>query len=408
MKRFITVVLAVCCTVSLLAAPPAEIEVVCVDEQATGYGTFQSHNQKVLANGGGIFMTHLRTRNEPFTAQQWRLSRSSDGGRTFATVHEATSATHTPAIATDEHDNVYLIRSDFADGNAYLHTFSAAGGYRAGRVTPIPRGSAQKFAICYDRERQQLYHASYGRFDVIGLDGAIRSSLQLFQNGPNAEMQYPSLCLDPAGILHLAWTTVAHGRYLYWSIHFMQSRDGGATWRNADGTVLTPPIVADDTGPGQRVSLDDEFEVHTWLSNFLVREGKGHFLYLARTDPPRQHYVRYDLLTGERELDLSPRLKGDTIELSGLDGFFAMSPSTLYCAGHTTDGRVGCLASKDNGGTWTDHAVSRKVEGLYAVGGCPRVTAEGFVIGSFTEALPSSTDATSTAKVHFFRIPGAP
>lgn len=32
------------------------VELVCVDDKATGYGTFQSHNQKVVSNEHGIFM----------------------------------------------------------------------------------------------------------------------------------------------------------------------------------------------------------------------------------------------------------------------------------------------------------------------------------------------------------------
>ena len=50
------------------AAFPGRIELVCVDEEATGYATFQSHNQKVVANRHGIFMSHIRSRNEPYTA----------------------------------------------------------------------------------------------------------------------------------------------------------------------------------------------------------------------------------------------------------------------------------------------------------------------------------------------------
>ncbi len=400
MKYAVLILCALCALCA--AAAPAKIELSVVDDNATGYGTFQSHNQKVLANAGGIFMTHLRSRNEPYTAQQWRLSRSTDGGKTFTTLYEATHGTHPPVIETDEHDNVYLVRSEFTDGNAYLHAFLAADGYAKPRVTPIPRGAAQKVALCYDRGRKQLYYASHNRFDVIALDGTVRSSVQLFQNGKNAEMQYPTLCMDADGVLHLAWTSVAHGRYLYWSIHFMQSPDGGATWRNADGAALLTPIVADDTGPGQRVSLDDEFEAQTWLSNFLVRGGKAHFLYLARTDPSRQHYVRYDLNTGKRELDVSPAFKGETIALHGLDGFFAASESTLYCVGHTADQRIGCLASDDNGRTWRDHAISETVESLYALGGCRAVTADGFVIGSFTSA--STTEAKVPAKVFSLRI----
>src|SRR5687768_6269868 len=114
-------------------AAPAKIELTLVDDHATGYATFQSHNQKVLANSGGVFMTHIRSRNEAYTAQQWRLSRSTDGGRTFTTVHEATHATNPPVIETDEAGNVYLVRPDFADNHSYLYRFSPDDDYREPR-----------------------------------------------------------------------------------------------------------------------------------------------------------------------------------------------------------------------------------------------------------------------------------
>jgi hypothetical protein len=387
------------------AAAPAKVEVTLVDGDATGYGTFQSHNQKVLANRGGIFMTHNRTRNDAYTAQQWRLSRSTDGGGTFKTVYEATHGTHPPCIETDEHDNVYLFRSEFADGNAYLHVFLAADGYdpARARVTPIPGGAAQKFAACYDGPRKQLYYASYNRFDVIGLDGAVRRSIQLFQPGEHAEYQYPHLGLDSSGVLHLAWTSVPFGKMTYRSIHFMHSLDGGATWRNADGSPLTPPIVADDSGPAARVNLDDELDASNWLSSFCVRDGKGHFLYLSTVNPPRQHYVRYDLRTARREVDVQPTLKGQAVELRGLDGFFAESEQTLYVVGHTPDSRIGCLASEDNGTTWRDYALTEPLDGLYALGGARTVMPEGLVIGSFTRSPATG----GGSKVYFLRIPAA-
>src|SRR5690348_16251826 len=58
----------------------APIELTLIDDHAIGYGTFQSHNQKVVSNANGIFMTHLRQANKEYTAQTWRLSRSGDGG----------------------------------------------------------------------------------------------------------------------------------------------------------------------------------------------------------------------------------------------------------------------------------------------------------------------------------------
>ncbi|MGI8603182.1 MAG: BNR-4 repeat-containing protein [Verrucomicrobiales bacterium] len=408
-RQIVTIVLGVTLAAGVRGAPPAEIEIVCVDEKATGYGTFQSHNQKVLANGNGIFMSHIRSRNEPYTAQQWRLSRSTDGGKTFQTIHEATHATNPAVLETDEQANLYLARPDFLDGNSYLYFFAAADEYGKPRVTPIPGSAAGKFAMAYDAARRQLYYCSQNHtFHVVGLDGKVKQSTTLMKAGKHALMQYPLLCLDNAGTLHLAWTTSLPERYLYWDIHYAKSQDGGVTWQKMDGAPLALPIIADDSGPADRISLDDEFEVHTWLSSFLVRDGKAHFLYLAQKTPAEQHYVRYDLKTARREQDITPRFKGDAIELSGLDGFFAASPSALYCVGHTPDGRVGCLASKDNGRTWIDHAVSRKIEKLYALGGFRAVTADGYVIGSFTDNLTSSTDTAGTAKVYFFRIRGGP
>ncbi|MDP7254340.1 MAG: hypothetical protein QGF00_32375, partial [Planctomycetota bacterium] len=91
-----------------------DIDIVCVDDDAFGYATFQSHNQKVVENRNGIFITHLNKRlNEAYTAQRWRLSRSTDGGRTFVTLWEAVDATNAPVLETDAADNLYLIRADF-------------------------------------------------------------------------------------------------------------------------------------------------------------------------------------------------------------------------------------------------------------------------------------------------------
>src|SRR6185503_9362908 len=126
------------------------IELTCVDSQATGYGTFQSHNQKVVANRRGYFMTHIRTRNEAYTAQHWRLSWSRDGGRNFTTLHEGTNATNPAVIETDAENNLYLIRPDFADGHAYLYRFRAAQDYREALISRITNGAAGKYSMAFD------------------------------------------------------------------------------------------------------------------------------------------------------------------------------------------------------------------------------------------------------------------
>jgi hypothetical protein len=261
-----------------------------------------------------------------------------------------------------------------------------------------------------DRSRGQLcYFAHNNTFHLVGLDGTVRLSTNLLTAGKSAILQYPLLCLDTANTLHAAWTSQKHGVYLYWDIHYLNSPDAGINWRTMSGKPVALPVVADEGGPADRITLDDEFEIHTWLSSFMVKNGKAHFLYLAQTNPPRQHYVRYDLKTARRELDLQPEFKGQQLSLRGLDGFFAThaakSNSTLYCIGRDANSsRLVCLATDDNGNTWRDHAVSDPVSNPYSIGGCREVTANGWVIGSFTEQIAPTTDSGGGSKVHFFRI----
>jgi hypothetical protein len=269
-----------------------------------------------------------------------------------------------------------------------------------------------KFALRIDVPRQQLYYFSANNtFHILGLDGTLKQSVTLLREGPHAALQYPSLDLDTDGTLYAAWTTVKQGVYLYWDIHCMRSSDGGQTWQTLTGQPLGLPIVADDTGPTERISLDDEFEVHTWLSGFAVKDGKLHFFYQAQTLPaPREHYVRYDVATGRRELDLTPRFGGETISFSRLDGFFAWDHSRpgspLYCVASdlSHSRQLGCIVSTDNGATWHDYARSRaEFAVMYSIGGCRDVTRDGFVIGTFTDT-PGGGDSADVP-VWFLKIP---
>jgi len=412
-----------CCTilavVATLAAAPdtaqpetaglTPIEITCLDDHATGYATFQSHNQKVLSSRGGIFTTHIRSRNKPYTAQQWRLSRSVDGGTRFATIYEATHATNLAVTETDKAGNVYLARPDFIDHHAYLYRFFTKDGYAKPVVTKIPNAAAGKFAMMIDPARRQLYFFAHNNtFNVIGLDGKIRRSMTLLRAGKHAVLQYPLLSLATDGALHAAWTTQKHGVYLYWDIHHMISRDAGASWTTLDGRPVALPVVADDGGSATRITLDDEFDVHTWLSSLMAKDGKVHFLYMAQTKPqPREHYVRYDVATGRQDVRIRPKFKGDQIKLLGLAGFFAAQPSLkdgpLYCVSNNA-GRIACLASDDNGQTWYDYAVTDKTYKPYSIGGCRELTDDGYVIGTFTDQVASTADLSSKCKVYFFKI----
>jgi len=392
------------------------IELTCVDADVRTYsGTFQSHNQKVVRNAGGVFMTHVRTRNAAYTAQEWRLSRSRDGGRSFTTLYSATSATNPPVLESDAEGNVYLGRPDFIDRDAYLYRFFASEDYRSPHITRIPGGSGGKYAMMLDAGRRQLYWFSHNRtFSCLDLEGRVVSSTKLFTHPSPAVVGYPHMGLDANGVLHAAWTTVMApsprgDSHVYWDIHYMQSPDGGITWRTMAGAPISIPVPADNTRPTDRITLDDEFEVSTWLANLLVKEGKAHFLYMARTQTPRQHYVRFNLASHGRDIDMQPKFSGQRLSVNG-DGFFATQTSarnsTLYCVSHDATGpRLACLASDDNGSSWYDYAVGDTLTQLYAVGGCREITPDGWLIGSFTDWLsPWKRDKPDTAKVYFFRM----
>ncbi|MCC6445261.1 MAG: BNR-4 repeat-containing protein [Armatimonadetes bacterium] len=281
----------------------------------------------MAGNRKGIFMTHIRSRDEPYTAQQWRLSRSEGRGKAFTIIFEATHATNPPVVETDARDNIYLIRPDFLDGSAYLYRFLASENYARPHISTVPSGSAGKYSMIYDAKRKRLcYFAHNDMFFIIGPDGAVKSSWNLLKPGPNAVVQYPLLFLEPDGTLHAAWTTQKNGVYLYWDIHHILSRDGGVTWQKMDGTLLALPVIADETGPSERITPGDKFDVHTWLFSLIAKGGKAHFFYSAQTSPPREHYIRYDSRTGRREIDLFPKFGGQAIFLMNLDGFSPRAP----------------------------------------------------------------------------------
>lgn len=395
----------VICVAAILAEPTIEFTVV--DDEAIGYATFQSHNQKVAGNEHGIFITHLKTRNGPYTAQHWRLLRSTDGGKSFSVVHEATDATNPPTLETDSAGNIYLMRMDFTTGEAFLYRFLVENDYNDPIITAIPRGAAGKYATMIDEPRGLLYHFAHNNtFHTLNLDGELLSTVDLLQHGEHAVLQYPQLATDADGRLHAAWTTQKHGVYMYWDIHHMLRDGPDAPWRNMNGGTMTPPIIADDTGPALRISLDDEYESHTWLSSFVPKGGKVHFAYLAQTDPSREHYMRYDTTTGDRDVHLHPRFGGEKTEVRSLDGFFttadASATSPVYFASSHA-GHVVILRSGDNGATWTDYAQSEEAFNVYSIGGLRRLHG-GRIIGTFTDQDGSNEASQGQSTVYFFSI----
>ena len=386
-----------------------KIELVCVDPEAHGYATFQAHNQKVVSNAQGFFMTHIRTRGEGYMAQEWRVLRSRDRGKTFEILFESISATNAPVIESDAAGNLYVMRPDFADHGGYLYRFviNEEGEYGEPLITAFPGAGSGKFAMALDEGRRQVYFFAHsGSLHTLGLDGQLKRKVQLLAKGEDAQPQYPHLQFDADGVLHAAWTNTKLGGKLYRDIHHMYSDDGGISWQTVPQIAVELPVVCDRHGPTLQVTLDDEFDVSTWLASFLPTGDKLHFLYRARFDPQRQHYMRFDRKTGRRDLDLSPEFGGETLKIGNSDGLLVGDAvgKAIYCVGSGPKGHIVCLVSRDAGQTWKDYARSEERYNAYALGGRREVTEDGWVIGSFTDHRGDNSIDDRQSKVYFFRI----
>ena len=65
-------------------------------------------------------------------------------------------------------------------------------------------------------------------------------------------------------------------------------------------------------------------------------------------------------------------------------------------------GRLGCLASDDNGETWYDYALSEESFNPYSIGGARELTDDGAIVGTFTDFRV--TEGRDLSQAHFFRI----
>jgi len=381
-------------------------ELTLIDNNCTYYATFQSHNQKVVQNENGIFMTYLVDYADvaPWPGT-WKLVRSTDGGRTFETVYTSPRVGSKAAcIETDEHNNILAVCSDETDPMRpfLFHRFLASKDYRDPEITRINGAASGKYSMMYAAGKVYLFN-HYGKFFVVNATtGKLISWKQVVEfSGRNATTQYPHIYVDETGLLHHAWTTNHKDRYLYWDIHYANTPNGGETWHKADGTRLYCPILPDQSGMADQIILPDEFEVHTWLSSMIAKNGKVHFAYLGQTNPPRQHYVRIDLASGQIDKRIYPEWRGETISIMGLDGYFATGPGTspLYYIGRANQTHIGVLMSRDNGDTWHDLVLSDPIpNGIYSVGGCRSITPDDYIIGSFTNQHGSRGDPW------FFRV----
>ncbi len=400
------------------AGDVAPIELRRIDPDATPYGTFQSFNQKVASTSCGVFFTYLKSRDEPFLRQQWRLMRCRPGESEFGIVHEAVHATNPPCVETDEAGNVFVGHTDFKENQALFLRFAPERDFRDPTTRAVPGVGGGKFSMVWDPRRRRLHYASGdGTFLTLNADLELLARRALLAPGAQAVLQYPHLALGADGSLHLAWTTSVRDRWHYWSIHHLVSTDGGDRWRPAAAAGSALPIPADDPARTDEITTPEEHGLQTWLAGFLVRRREAHFVYLASRhiddvagfyrylDDARPRHKVLALETGavESRSGLGEGMSGSC----GLDGFLVQDADSLYYVS-SGRGRIACSRSEDGGTTWRIVARSEAGAALvfpYAVGGARQPTSEGFVVGTFTDRLEGPTQATGRASVWFFRIP---
>lgn len=386
------------------------IELSCIDDSVIHSATFQSNTQHVVSNREGIFAAYVKSRNEDYTAQHWRLIRSTDEGRSFSLVMEGVAATNPPVLECDTADNLYLCRVDWKNNSSAIDFFSTADDYKQVRTLELPGVAGGKFAMGLDRSRQRLCYLTLdGVLHRVSVDGQALPAVKLLADGQRAVLQYPSLHFDERNHLYLCWTTVAYGKYLYHDIHVARSTDGGDQWETLSGKPLALPIAADDSGPSDLISLKSEFDVTTWLANALPRYGKLHAIYETQSEPRRYNYVRLDTIRGEEELRITPKFGGQQLFIQGLDGGLASQidkpNAPIFCiAKDAKRARLVCLKSDDQGSNWGDWAVSPDIINPYAVGICREISANGTVIGTFTDAIEPSNDNFGKSKLYFFSM----
>ena len=321
-------------------------------------------------------------------------------------------ATSAPALETDAQGTLFLARPDFNDGNAYLSRLGLPSDQPS--EATLVGGSAGKYCLLLDEPRKQLYYLAHnGTFHVAGTDGQARRATRLLAHGEHAYLQYPHLTLGLDGTLYAAWTTQGRQVKVYRSIQAIKSADGDTTWTNLEGESLKSPIVGDETGPTTRVSRDDEFDVPCWLSAFMAKDGKLHFVYWAKTTPHRQRYLRYDGATGKQEIDLEPvfqvRKMAEVNDSGVLVADRSVPGSTLYFVSAIDDRkRLACLASEDNGRTWREYAISDRTfeKRVYSIGAARDVTDEGWIVGTFTDVVEGAktNKEPNSGRVFLFRI----
>lgn len=422
--------------------PTSAIQVSTIARAETGYATFQSINQRVVETPYGWFTTWLESsveRPDGSAPGVWKLARSRNGGQSWDVIDRATIpvSTKPPVFDVDAKGNLYLVYVDWMTGAGFFRKYGPQNDFAGPALSTTLSGGlgTGKYAVIYDAARDVLWYMNGygGRLWRLRTDGTLdagwpQGGLAIVGPGAIAGPQYTLVELAN-GSLIAAWTSNQNdgcggfGSVCYYDIRFLHSADG-LTWKNAAGEAVSLPVAADGTGSGPQatvVTRGDEATASSlnWLANIRYAAGKLHFMYRSADanlsqSKNRMEYVRWDWGPGARIEDKRVALEpwaGRTVSLLGLDGFFSVGDrvtAPLVAVSHAPKGgdRVGALISRDAGSTWSDLALANAVgpeRWVYAVGGARRPTADGWVLGTYTE-FPVNGAGPGSFLVRFFKV----
>lgn len=206
-----------------------------------------------FAPDGTIYVSYTRHLDEPF-AGHVRLSRSTDGGRTFAEpVTVNTDSAHIShrfdALQVDARGNVHLLwldKRDQAAARSRGETYAGAALYHAVASAGAPRPKIEhrladhsceccRLALALDTDGtpvvlwRHVFGSNVRDHALLRLDGG--SPLQRVTNDGWAidacPHHGPALAIDAEGVYHIAWFTGANGRA---GLYYARSTDRGANW----------------------------------------------------------------------------------------------------------------------------------------------------------------------------------
>lgn len=338
-----------------------------IDTNTIAFSTFASHSHKVIRNSHGWFVSYWKEYVSA-NVQVYVLAKSTDEGLTWAEIYSNNFYNHPPLIEADSDGNIYMINND-AVLTAKLLKFSAPDFEVPVQLASIAGLIAHKHAMILDEANDRIYYYVRNVFTVLQMDGTELDQVTLLQPGTTAGAEYPFFILHPTnGDLYFGWVTaVPDSNGDYKTIQLMCSRDLAVTWENLDGSsVGTLPIISDDTGPTQLLTLVGEISTNKFISGFTFANERLHIKYFLDDPTVFERYLRINPASGIVEIttDLiwpAGGVGGTGYTYDLYDGAFvksetdgtAASPHPIYAFG-TVQPKFQSIQTNDNGVTWTN------------------------------------------------------